>query len=234
MREKILIVDDEEEIADLLEDFLTVEGYKVYKATTGEKAQEILFNTDINFVLLDIMMPGESGFTLCKQLRKTYDIPIVFLSALQDHTDKIRGLNIGADDYIVKDSTPGEIIARIKAIQRRIRRSNFQEPQNTPLDIMKFENVKLNLLTRFLIIDNKKITLTSKEFDIIKYFLNHIEQVLTYNQILEKIWGYEQGDFHTIRVHIAKLRDKIEKETDRVRISTVWGIGYKIERKNDE
>ncbi|MGZ9872031.1 response regulator transcription factor [Priestia endophytica] len=234
MCEKILIVDDEEEIADLLEDFLTVEGYKVYKATTGEKAQEILFNTDINFVLLDIMMPGESGFTLCKQLRKTYDIPIVFLSALQDHTDKIRGLNIGADDYIVKDSTPGEIIARIKAIQRRIRRSNFQEPQNTPLDIMKFENVKLNLLTRFLIIDNKKITLTSKEFDIIKYFLNHIEQVLTYNQILEKIWGYEQGDFHTIRVHIAKLRDKIEKETDRVRISTVWGVGYKIERKNDE
>ncbi|MFP3728224.1 response regulator transcription factor [Priestia filamentosa] len=234
MFEKILIVDDEEEIADLLEDFLTVEGYKVYKATTGEKAQEILFNTDINFVLLDIMMPGESGFTLCKQLRKTYDIPIVFLSALQDHTDKIRGLNIGADDYIVKDSTPGEIIARIKAIQRRIRRSNFQEPQNTPLDIMKFENVKLNLLTRFLIIDNKKITLTSKEFDIIKYFLNHIEQVLTYNQILEKIWGYEQGGFHTIRVHIAKLRDKIEKETDRVRISTVWGVGYKIERKNDE
>ncbi|RAS85173.1 response regulator transcription factor [Priestia endophytica] len=234
MREKILIVDDEEEIADLLEDFLTVEGYKVYKATNGEKAQEILFNTDINFVLLDIMMPGESGFTLCKQLRKTYDIPIVFLSALQDHTDKIRGLNIGADDYIVKDSTPGEIIARIKAIQRRIRRSNFQEPQNTTLDIMKFENVKLNLLTRFLIIDNKKITLTSKEFDIIKYFLNHIEQVLTYNQILEEIWGYEQGDFHTIRVHIAKLRDKIEKETDRVRISTVWGVGYKIERKNDE
>ncbi|MFP3886657.1 response regulator transcription factor [Priestia filamentosa] len=234
MCEKILIVDDEEEIADLLEDFLTVEGYKVYKATTGEKAQEILFNTDINFVLLDIMMPGESGFTLCKQLRKTYDIPIVFLSALQDHTDKIRGLNIGADDYIVKDSTPGEIIARIKAIQRRIRRCNSQEPQNTPLDIMKFENVKLNLLTRFLIIDNKKITLTSKEFDIIKYFLNHIEQVLTYNQILEKIWGYEQGDFHTIRVHIAKLRDKIEKETDRVRISTVWGVGYKIERKNDE
>lgn len=234
MCEKILIVDDEEEIADLLEDFLTVEGFEVYKATTGEKAKKILFNTDINFVLLDIMMPGESGFTLCKQIRETYDISIVFLSALQDNTDKIRGLNIGADDYIVKDATPGEIIARIKAIQRRMRRSIIQGPKNTTLDIMRFENLELNLLTRFLIIDNKQITLTSKEFDIMKFFLNHIGQVLTYNQILEEIWGYEQGDFHTIRVHIAKLRDKIEKETDCVKISTVWGVGYKIEGHKNE
>jgi DNA-binding response OmpR family regulator len=234
MYKNILIVDDEEEIADLLEDFLTVEGYVVYKATKGAEAKQILVHNNIHFILLDIMMPGESGFTLCKQIREKYDIPLVFLTALQDDTDKIRGLNIGADDYIVKDATPGEIIARIKAIQRRMRKASFEKSKEKNESIIKFETIELNLLTRLLTINDKQISLTSKEFDLMKFFLTHVEQVLTYNGILETIWGYERGDFHTIRVHIARLRDKIEKETKRVKISTVWGVGYKMEREKDE
>lgn len=228
MNKNVLIVDDEEEIAELLEDFLSIEGYKVYKAANGKKAKEILSEIEIHFILLDIMMPEESGFTLCKSLRKLYSMPIIFLSALQNDTDKIRGLNIGADDYIVKDATPGEIVARIKAIERRL--TNFNNPlKNKTNEVIRFKSLELNTLTRSLFIRDEEVTLTAKEFDLIKLFLTNPNQVFTYDQIIEKIWGYNQGDFHSVRVYIGKLRDKIEEKTNDFKISTVWGVGYKAE-----
>ncbi|MGG3268083.1 response regulator transcription factor [Priestia aryabhattai] len=228
MNKNILIVDDEEEIAELLEDFLSIEGYKVYKATNGKKAKAILSEIDIHFILLDIMMPEESGFTLCKSLRELYSMPIIFLSALQNDTDKIRGLNIGADDYIVKDATPGEIVARIKAIERRLTNFNNQLKNKTN-EVVRFKSLELNTLTRSLFIQDEEVTLTAKEFDLIKLFLTNPNQVFTYDQIIEKIWGYNQGDFHSVRVYIGKLRDKIEEKTNDFKISTVWGVGYKAE-----
>ncbi|PEX08495.1 response regulator transcription factor [Priestia megaterium] len=228
MNKNVLIVDDEEEIAELLEDFLSIEGYKVYKATNGKKAKEILSEIEIHFILLDIMMPEESGFTLCKSLRKLYSMPIIFLSALQNDTDKIRGLNIGADDYIVKDATPGEIVARIKAIERRLTNFNNQLKNKTN-EVIRFKSLELNTLTRSLFIRDEEVTLTVKEFDLIKLFLTSPNQVFTYDQIIEKIWGYNQGDFHSVRVYIGKLRDKIEEKTNDFKISTVWGVGYKVE-----
>jgi DNA-binding response OmpR family regulator len=228
MNKNVLIVDDEEEIAELLEDFLSIEGYKVYKATNGKKAKEILSEIEIHFILLDIMMPEESGFTLCKSLRKLYSMPIIFLSALQNDTDKIRGLNIGADDYIVKDATPGEIVARIKAIERRLTNFNNQLKNKTN-EVIRFKSLELNTLTRSLFIRDEEVTLTAKEFDLIKLFLTNPNQVFTYDQIIEKIWGYNQGDFHSVRVYIGKLRDKIEEKTNDFKISTVWGVGYKVE-----
>lgn len=228
MNKNVLIVDDEEEIAELLEDFLSIEGYKVYKATNGKKAKEILSEIEIHFILLDIMMPEESGFTLCKSLRKLYSMPIIFLSALQNDTDKIRGLNIGADDYIVKDATPGEIVARIKAIERRL--TNFNNLlKNKSNEVIRFKSLELNALTRTLFIRDEEVTLTAKEFDLIKLFLTNPNQVFTYDQIIEEIWGYNQGDFHSVRVYIGKLRDKIEEKTNDFKISTVWGVGYKAE-----
>ncbi|MFP3668864.1 response regulator transcription factor [Priestia sp. SIMBA_032] len=228
MDKRILIVDDEEDIAELLEDFLSIEGYEIYKATNGTSAKKILSEVDIDFILLDIMMPEESGFTLCKSLREIYSIPIIFLSALQDDTDKIRGLNIGADDYIVKDATPGEIVARIKAIERRL--NNFDtQSKNKKNNIIRFKSLELNIMTRSLLIENEKVTLTAKEFDLIKLFLTYPNQVFTYDQIIEKIWGYNQGDFHSVRVYIGKLREKIEEKTNDFKISTVWGVGYKAE-----
>ncbi|MDD1515291.1 response regulator transcription factor [Priestia megaterium] len=228
MNKNVLIVDDEEEIAELLEDFLSIEGYKVYKAANGKRAKEILSEIEIHFILLDIMMPEESGFALCKSLRKLYSMPIIFLSALQNDTDKIRGLNIGADDYIVKDATPGEIVARIKAIERRL--TNFNNPlKNKTNEVIRFKSLELNILTRSLFIRDEEVTLTAKEFDLIKLFLTNPNQVFTYDQIIEKIWGYNQGDFHSVRVYIGKLRDKIEEKTKDFKISTVWGVGYKAE-----
>ncbi|MCG0050204.1 MULTISPECIES: response regulator transcription factor [Priestia] len=233
MDKRILIVDDEEDIAELLEDFLSIEGYEIYKATNGTSAKKILSEVDIDFILLDIMMPEESGFTLCKSLREIYSIPIIFLSALQDDTDKIRGLNIGADDYIVKDATPGEIVARIKAIERRL--NNFDtQSKNKKNNIIRFKSLELNIMTRSLLIENEKITLTAKEFDLIKLFLTYPNQVFTYDQIIEKIWGYNQGDFHSVRVYIGKLREKIEEKTNDFKISTVWGVGYKAEGVSSE
>lgn len=228
MNKNVLIVDDEEEIGELLEDFLDIEGYKVYKATNGKKAKEILSQMEIHFILLDIMMPKESGFTLCKDLRKSYSMPIIFLSALQNDTDKIRGLNIGADDYIVKNATPGEIVARIKAIERRLTNSN-NRLKNKANEVIRFKSLELNTLTRSLCIRDEEVTLTAKEFDLIKLFLANPNQVFTYDQIIEKIWGYNQGDFHSVRVYIGKLRDKIEEKTNDFKISTVWGVGYKAE-----
>lgn len=233
MDKRILIVDDEEDIAELLEDFLSIEGYEIYKATNGTSAKKILSEVDIDFILLDIMMPEESGFTLCKSLRGIYSIPIIFLSALQDDTDKIRGLNIGADDYIVKDATPGEIVARIKAIERRLNNFNTQS-KNKKNNIIRFKSLELNIMTRSLLIENEKVTLTAKEFDLIKLFLTNPNQVFTYDQIIEKIWGHNQGDFHSVRVYIGKLREKIEEKTNDFKISTVWGVGYKAEGISSE
>ncbi|MGG3927423.1 response regulator transcription factor [Metabacillus fastidiosus] len=234
MAKKILIIDDEEDIAELLEDFLQVEGYEVCKAVNGDTARRILSEVEIDFILLDIMMPGESGFTLCKQLREIYSIPIIFLSALQDDTDKIRGLTIGADDYIVKNATPGEIIARIKAIERRISNNFNKQMMQKVQDVISFKNIELNISTHSLFINNEKVLLTAKEFDIMKLFLTHLDHVLTYDQIIQKIWGYNQGDAHTVRVYIAKLRDKIEQKTNDFKISTVWGVGYRAEGMTNE
>ncbi|UNL86171.1 response regulator transcription factor [Priestia koreensis] len=228
MKQRILLIDDEEEIAELLEDFLLVEGYEVYQATTGDDAKKILAQTTIHFILLDIMMPGESGFTLCKQIRERYNTPILFLSALQNDTDKIRGLSIGADDYIVKNATPLEIIARIKAVNRRVYRD---QPASLRSEVVRCRDVELQLSTRRLQVNDQEVVLTAKEFELMNLFLSHLNQVFTHEQIIQRIWGYEDGDSHTVRVYIAKLREKIETKTSSFQISTVWGVGYKAEER---
>ncbi|WP_242225407.1 response regulator transcription factor [Bacillus cereus group sp. BfR-BA-01380] len=227
MVNNILIVDDEEEIMEMLQDFLEVEGYRVFKATNGEDAKRIFDKINIDMILLDIMMNNESGFSICKKFRAESNVPIIFLSALQNDVDKIRGLNIGADDYIVKSATPGEIIARIKAIERRLNQS-FEKQNNKIENEICYKNIRLNIDRREVYINNGMILLTVKEFEILKLFLVNPNQVMTYEQILEKVWGYEQGDNHAVRVYIAKLREKLEKSTNQIKIYTVWGIGYKF------
>lgn len=232
MVNNILIVDDEEEIMEMLQDFLEVEGYRVFKATNGEDAKRIFDKININMILLDIMMNNESGFSICKKFRAESNVPIIFLSALQNDVDKIRGLNIGADDYVVKSATPGEIIARIKAIERRLNQS-FEKQNNKIENEICYKNIRLNIDRREVYINNEMILLTVKEFKIMKLFLVNPNQVMTYEQILEKVWGYEQGDNHAVRVYIAKLREKLEKSTNQIKIYTVWGIGYKFGETNE-
>lgn len=229
MLKRILLVDDEKEIMELLEDFLLVEGYEVYQASNAEQARKVLLQTEIDLLLLDIMMPGESGFSLCKSIRRESNIPILFLTALEKDTDIIRGLHIGADDYIVKSASPGEIVARIKALERRLALSSSL-PNSEQKNIVRFKNLSINKQTRVVSIGGQTLSLTAKEYELLSLLTEHPKQVFTYDQLLESIWGYEFGDAHTVRVYIAKLREKMMKlEHCHVQIITVWGIGYKLE-----
>ncbi|BDG33568.1 response regulator transcription factor [Parageobacillus thermoglucosidasius] len=223
--ETVLLVDDEEEIMELMKDFLEAEGYNVLTASNGLEALSILKKQVVHCVLLDIMMPNQSGFTTCKKIREISDVPILFLTAVQDDTDKIRGLNIGADDYIVKSATPGEIVARIKAV---LRRSRSRENNNT----LNYGNLKINIYTREVFVNGRRVNLTPKEFELLQFLAEHPRQVFSHDQLYQKVWGNELIDEHTIRVFIARLRDKIEENPSKPQwIHTVWGVGYKFEDK---
>ncbi len=230
LREKtatVLIVDDDETILDLMRDFLESELFVVETARGGEEAWVTLKRTAVDCILLDVMLPGISGFDLCRQIRETSDVPLLFLSACQTGTDKLRGLGLGGDDYIVKSATPAEVVARIKAVLRRARsQSDSHIARQVILD---FGRLVINVSAREVSIDGKVIALPAREFALLQLLAEHPRQVLTREQIFEKCWG-EIGDRHTVAVHIARLREKIEPDpTHPVYISTVWGIGYRFE-----
>lgn len=223
--ETVLLVDDEEEIMELMKDFLEAEGYNVLTASNGLEALSILKKQVVHCVLLDIMMPNQSGFTTCKKIREISDVPILFLTAVQDDTDKIRGLNIGADDYIVKSATPGEIVARIKAV---LRRSLLRRNHST----FDYGTLKINTYTREVFVNGRRVNLTPKEFELLQFLAEHPRQVFSHDQLYQKVWGNELIDEHTIRVFIARLREKIEENPSKPQwIHTVWGVGYKFEDK---
>ncbi|MCY7779992.1 response regulator transcription factor [Bacillus haynesii] len=220
MKETILVVDDDAEIIELMKDFLEIENYNVLTAFNGEQALSIVNKQEVDCILLDVMMPGESGFSICKKLRDIKDVPILFLSAKEDPTDKIRGLSVGGDDYIVKTATPGEIVARIKAVRRR---SGQQKPGHS------FNGLTIDYLSREVHIHGRKVSLTSKEFDLLSLLSRHPHQVFKHDQIIQFIWGEHYSDPHTVRVFVARIREKIEETPSRPRwILTVWGVGYKF------
>lgn len=219
----ILVVDDDISIVELLRDFLENDGFSVKTAfNTTETLAELNKNT-IDCIVLDVMMPGQNGFELCRHIRMTNNVPILFLSALSDDVDKIRGLAIGGDDYIVKTASPGEIVARVKAVLRRS--STLQTPESKVLDYGRLE---LDLTTREVLIEGQSISLTPKEYELLLLFAKHPKQVFTYDQLLEKFWE-GIGDKHTIRVHLSRLREKIEADpNDPQLIMNVWGVGYRF------
>lgn len=230
MAETILIADDEIEIVDLLRDFLEIDGYQVLTAYNGKEALEIVKAEEVDCILLDIMMPYMDGFTVCRELRKISDVPVLFLSAKQEDVDKIRGLNLGADDYIVKSATPGEIVARIKAVHRRVKAHHTKERQENN-HIMEFGGLRIDTRAREVWKDDRLITLTFKEYDLLTFLAAHPKQVFTHDQLISKVWGDDYGDSHSVRVFVARIRDKIEDCPARPQwIHTVWGIGYKFER----
>ncbi|PYF08474.1 response regulator transcription factor [Ureibacillus chungkukjangi] len=219
----ILVVDDDISIVELLKDFLENDGFSVKTAFNTTEALAELNKNTIDCIVLDIMMPGQNGFELCRQIRMTNNVPILFLSALSDDVDKIRGLALGGDDYIVKTASPGEIVARVKAVLRRS--STLQPPQSKVLDYGRLE---LNLTTREVLIEGQSISLTPKEYELLLLFAKHPKQVFTYDQLLEKFWE-GIGDKHTIRVHLSRLREKIEADpNDPQLIVNVWGVGYRF------
>lgn len=223
----VLVVDDDETILDLMRDFLEAEPFIVETAQESQEAWQVLERTSVDCILLDVMLPHLSGFELCRQLRETSDVPILFLSARHTDTDKIRGLGLGGDDYIVKSATPAEVVARIKAVLRRTQASlRTSSQQQTVLD---FGRLVINITAHEVRVDGHSVLLAAREFALLQLLTEHPRQVFTRDQLFERCWG-EIGDRHTVAVHIARIREKIEPDpTHPVYISTVWGIGYRFE-----
>lgn len=220
----ILVADDEREILELLTDYLEAEGYTVLGAPDGTTALDLARSQPVDCLILDVMMPGLNGFEVCKQLRESQDLPILFLSARQTDVDKIRGLGLGGDDYIGKPFSPGEVVARVKALLRRYKRG-----EATTGPRLRFGHLEIESRAREVTVNGAPIPMTPKEFELLLFLAEHPKQVFTREQLFDRIWG-DFGDLHTVTVHIARLREKVELNPAKpALISTVWGVGYRFE-----
>ena len=221
----VLVVDDEPAIVELMRDFLEAEGFGVVTARDGAEALATLARTPVDCLLLDVMMPGQSGFEVCRQVREQYDLPILFLSARDGDSDKIRGLGLGGDDYVVKSATPGEVVARVKAVLRRYRRGEATVPET----VLDYGRLVLDVRAHEVRVDGRVVPFTAREFALLRLLAEHPRQVFTRDQLFERFWG-EYGDRHTVTVHVGRIREKIEADPARPRhIVTVWGVGYRFE-----
>ena len=208
-----------------MRDFLEAEGFLVETVPESQDVLQVLERKSIHCILLDVMMPGISGFELCRQVRETSDVPILFLSARLTDTDKIRGLGLGGDDYIVKSATPAEVVARIKAVLRRVQPKAIVAKQV----LLDFDHLIINVTAHEVSVDGRIVPLAAREFALLRLLAEHPRQVFTRDQLFERCWG-EIGDRHTVAVHIARIREKIEKDPAQpVYIITVWGVGYRFE-----
>lgn len=220
----VLLVDDEDDIVEMMRDFLEAEGYAVLTASDGPTALGTLRRDPVDCVLLDVLMPGMSGFEVVRRIREARDVPVLFLSARQDDSDKIRGLGLGADDYIVKSATPAEVVARVKAVLRRSQRG-----EAPPSAVLDFGRLVIDVRAHEVRVDGAVVPLTVREFELLQLLAEHPRQVFTREQLFERLWG-EFGDRHTVTVHVGRLREKVERDPSHPEhIMTVWGIGYRFE-----
>lgn len=223
---KILIVDDEDHIRELLKFNLEKNGYVVYMANDGLNGLKLAREKQVDLILLDLMLPGMDGFEVCKEIRRDNiisNVPIIMLTAKSEEIDKILGLELGADDYITKPFSIRELSARIKAL---LRRSNVKYDN----EILRFGNITLNLQTREVLKHGKKLDFTLKEFEVLKLLIQNKGKILTREILLDKIWGYEYvGETRTVDVHIRHIRKKIEEDDKKpIYIQTIRGVGYKF------
>jgi DNA-binding response OmpR family regulator len=224
MTNTVLVVDDDEDIVSLMRDFLEAEGFAVATASDGPSAFAALERVPTDVVLLDVMMPGQSGFDVLRRIRESSDLPVLFLSAREEESDKLRGLGLGGDDYIVKSATPTEVVARIKAVLRRSYRGDAR-----PAELLDFGRLVIDVRAHEVRVDGENVSFTPREFELLELLASHPRQVFTREQLYERLWG-EFGDRHTLTVHIGRLREKIEKDPAHPRyVITVWGIGYRFE-----
>lgn len=226
----LLIVDDNKQITSILEDYAKNEGYKTIIALDGEDALIKFEEEKPDIILLDVMMPKKDGFSVCREIRKTSNVPIIMITARGEDFEKIMGLEIGADDYIVKPFSLGEVMARIKAIMRRVGNEENKKQK------LSFDNLQIDMDTYSAYINNEKLPLTKKEIEILWTLCKAQNKVFSREQLLNMIWGYDYyGDNRTVDSHIKRLRAKIDKfEHISWDIATIWGVGYKFEVKENE
>ena len=228
----ILVVDDDKEIAELVEIYLVSDGYKVFKAYSAKDGLEILAKNDIQLAILDVMMPEMDGLTMCKKIREDSMIPIIFLSAKSADLDKIVGLSTGADDYLVKPFNPLELTARVKAQLRRYTRFNPQKEGAKETGEIVLEHLTINKENHVVMAYGKEIKLTPIEFDILYLLASNVGRVFGTDEIFDRVWNEKMFEANnTVMVHIRRLREKIEQDPRNAEIiKTVWGVGYKIEK----
>ncbi len=230
-KQKILIVDDDNNIAELISLYLTKECYDTKIVNDGEEALAAFESYNPNMILLDLMLPGIDGYQVCREVRAKSNVPIIMLSAKGEIFDKVLGLELGADDYIMKPFDSKELVARVKAVLRRFQPTKPTSTQNTAIKCVEYPDLTVNLSNFSLIYNGKPVDMPPKELELLYFLASSPNQVFTREQLLDHIWGYEYiGDTRTVDVHVKRLREKI-KDHDSWQISTVWGIGYKFEVK---
>ncbi|MBQ7067235.1 MAG: response regulator transcription factor [Lachnospiraceae bacterium] len=225
---KILIIEDETAIADLERDYLEINDFEVSIENDGEKGLEAALSQDFDLVILDLMLPGMDGYEICKRIREEKNIPILMVSAKKDDIDKVRGLGLGADDYMTKPFSPSELVARVKAHLSRYERLIGSNQKSN--DIVEIRGIRIDKTARRVYIDGEEKPFTTKEFDLLTFLAENPNHVFTKEELFREIWDMDSiGDIATVTVHIKKIREKIEFDTAKPQyIETIWGVGYRF------
>lgn len=219
---RILLVDDEARLRDMLKAYIAHEGYEIVEAADGREALELFQSQDFSLVILDVMLPQVDGWTVCREMRRTSDVPIIMLTARGEEYDRLFGFELGVDDYMVKPFSPKELLARMKAIIRR------SEQGNEPLERLVMQGVEIELSSRTVAVEGRELALTPREYDLLSFFAKNQNQVFTREQLLNSVWGYEfAGDSRTVDTHVKMLREQLGDY--RRFLVTVWGVGYKFQ-----
>ena len=225
--EKILIVDDDKNISELLRIYLDKDGFETVSAYDGEEALSLFREYHPDLILLDIMLPKMDGRQVCREIRKNSETPIIMLTAKGETFDKVLGLDLGADDYIVKPFEAKEVIARVKAVLRR------SHPVSTDLKEVRYDKLVINLSNYVMLVNDTQVDTPPKELELIFHLASNPNRVFTRNQLLDEVWGFDYcGDTRTVDVHVKRLREKLEGVSDKWMLKTVWGVGYKFETIN--
>ena len=225
---KILIIEDEEAIADLEKDYLELSGFEVKICNTGDEGLQTALREEFDLIVLDLMLPGLDGFEVCKKVREEKNIPIIMVSAKKEDIDKIRGLGMGADDYMTKPFSPSELVARVKAHLARYDRLVGSSNKNN--DVIEIRGIRIDKTARRVMVDGEEKAFTGKEFDLLTFLAEHPNHVYTKEELFREIWDMDSiGDIATVTVHIKKIREKIEFDSAKPQyIETIWGVGYRF------
>ncbi|MDE7014372.1 MAG: response regulator transcription factor [Kineothrix sp.] len=225
---RILIIEDEEAIADLEKDYLELSDFEVEIEHTGDEGLDKALKENFDLVVLDLMLPGMDGFEVCKKIREEKNIPILMVSAKKDDIDKIRGLGLGADDYMTKPFSPSELVARVKAHMARYDRLVGSTQKSN--DIVEIRGIRIDKTARRVYVDGEEKNFTTKEFDLLTFLAENPNHVFTKEELFREIWDMDSiGDIATVTVHIKKIREKIEFDTAKPQyIETIWGVGYRF------
>lgn len=228
--QKILIIEDDQSIADLLSDYLEISGFESQVCTDGSSGYQQILNNTYDLIILDIMLPGMDGFEILRRIRDNIDIPVLLVSAKKEEIDKIRGLGLGADDYITKPFSPSELVARVKAHIAKYNRLLNKNSESNYKNSLLIRGLEIQKQSMRVFINNNEVTLAQKEFELLLFMAQNPNRVFNREELFERIWGMEaMGDSATVTVHIARIREKIETDPSNPQyIETVWGAGYRF------